>query len=141
RLAPMGTARRERQGREERVAPRRDESNRCVREVLEALARRVPTGRLVLLTDEKKSYGKIASAVFGKRCGHATTPSTLVRSTHNPLFPINTTLAMTRDNCGRLRRRSWLVTKRAARLRDHMALFIAYRNYVRQRFNRDAKSQ
>ena len=27
---------------------------------------------------------------------------------YSALFPINTTIAMSRDNCGRLRRRSWL---------------------------------
>ena len=64
-----------------------------------------------------------------------------MRATHNPLFPINTTLAMTRDNCGRLRRRSWLVSKRADRLQEHLAIFTAYRNYVRRRFNRDASHQ
>ena len=56
------------------------------------------------------------------------------------MFPINTTLAMTRDNLGRLRRRSWLVTKKAERLRQHMILFTVYRNYVRRRFNRDPAS-
>jgi hypothetical protein len=63
-----------------------------------------------------------------------------VRNTHNPLFPINTTLAMTRDNCGRLRRRSWLVTKKAERLQNHLHIFIIYRNYVRRRFNRDKET-
>jgi hypothetical protein len=44
---------------------------------------------------------------------------------------------MTRDNLGRLRRQSWLVTKKGEYLRGHMNLFLVYRNYVRKRFNRD----
>jgi hypothetical protein len=141
RLAPVGSARRLRQDREERSGSRPDESRARVREVLDCLARKVPAGKVVLQTDEKASYATVGRSVFGDRLVHLTTAGTLVRDTHNPLFPINTTLAMTRDNCGRLRRRSWLVTKKAARLQDHLALFTAYRNYVRRRFNKDPETQ
>ena len=137
RLAPVGTARRELQDRDERNGPRPDQSRSCVQAVMTALAERVPKGTFVLRTDQKASYATIAKAVFGERVVHETTAGTLVRSTHNPLFTINTTLAMTRDNCGRLRRKSWLVTKKAERLQNHLLLFTVYRNYVRRRFNRD----
>jgi hypothetical protein len=59
----------------------------------------------------------------------------------NPLFPVNNTITMTRDNCGRLRRDSWLVSKRAEDLRHQLALYVVYRNYVRQRFNHDARHE
>jgi len=137
RLAPIGSARRLRQDREERNGVRPDQSRECVERVLNALARKVATGAILLHTDQKASYAKVAKAVFGDRLTHVTTAGTLVRHTHNPLFPINTTLAMTRDNCGRLRRRSWLVTKLAKYLQAHMHIFTVYRNYVRRRFNRD----
>jgi transposase-like protein len=138
RLAPPGTHRRAMQAAEERRYGRRpDTSNRCVTAVLEHLARRIGDAPLVLRSDMKASYGRIAKKVFGDRVVHETTPGTLVRTAYNPLFPINTTLAMTRDNCGRLRRRSWLVTKRARCLQEHLAIFAVYRNYVRRRFNRD----
>jgi hypothetical protein len=110
-----------------------------VRRVLAALARRVGQGRLVLCTDQKPSYGPIARRIFGDALHHETTAGTLVRATHNPLFPINTTLAMLRDNCGRLRRRSWLVSKKRERLQSQLVLFAVYRNYVRRRFNRDRR--
>src|SRR5262249_16280198 len=96
---------------------------------------------LTLRTDEKASYETLAKQVFGERVRHETTSGTQIRTTFNPLFPINVTLAMTRDNCGRLRRRSWLVTKNKERLRDHLAVFTAYRNYMRRRFNRDARHE
>lgn len=137
RLAKQGSARRARQDRDEQSGPRPDQSNECVRNVLQELARKVPTGKILLRTDQKASYATIAKEVFGDRLVHETTAGTLVRNTHNPLFAINTTLAMTRDNCGRLRRRSWLVTKKAERLQNHLMIFAVYRNYVRRRFNRD----
>ncbi len=137
RLAPAGTARRRRQAWDEGDRGRRpDESSACVYEVLLELDRRIE-GRLTLQTDKKVSYAAIATGVFGDRLRHETTASTRLRATHNPLFPINTTLAMSRDNCGRLRRKSWLVTKVRERLRAQMALWMVYRNYVRRRFNRD----
>ena len=141
RLAPPGSPRRRRQELDElRRGRRPDESRRCVREVLSSLRARI-RGGLGLLTDRKASYAKIARDLFGDRVSHPTTISTRRRDTRNPLFPINTTMAMTRDNCGRLRRRSWLVTRRAARLQDQMAIFTVYRNYVRRRFNRDDPDQ
>ena len=141
RLAPGGTARRRRQEHDEKQnGKRKDESARCVREVLEALKPRIE-GEFGLRTDQKASYGRIARDVFGERVRHETTAGTRIRTTDNPLFPINATLAMTRDNCGRLRRRSWLVTKRAPWLTCQMSLFTVYRNYVRRRFNRDRRNE
>lgn len=135
RLARPGTARRGRQDiMEARHGRRPDESRVCVHKVLSELAARIGDGRIALQTDEKASYGRIARKVFGDRVVHETTAEA-----HNPLFAINTTMAMTRDNCGRLRRRSWLVSKRADGLREHLALFTVYRNYVRRRFNRDPR--
>jgi hypothetical protein len=63
----------------------------------------------------------------------------LPRDTKNPLFAINHTDAMLRDNCGRLRRRSWLVSKKARYLRLQLELFTAYRNWHRKRTNDDEK--
>ncbi|MBL8736544.1 MAG: IS1 family transposase [Planctomycetes bacterium] len=138
RLAAEGTDRRAWQDAEEAASgPRSDESRACVAEVLKQLDRRLGGASLGLLTDEKSSYGTLSREVFGDRVDHQTTSSRVARGTFNPLFPINTTLAMTRDNLGRLRRQSWLVTKERRCLRLHMNLFIVYRNYIRFRFNRD----
>ena len=71
---------------------------------------------------------------------HHTTPSKVPRMDWNPLFPINHTEAMARDLMGRLRRESWLVSKKGWCLDLHLQLFMAYRNYVRTRFNRDRES-
>jgi len=142
RLAPRGTARRRAQEREDRLHGRRpDHSRRCVTAVLRQLERRIRDQPLVLRTDQKASYRAIARQVFAERVVHETTSSRRLRDWRNPLFPINTTLAMTRDNCGRLRRRSWLVTKKRERLQAQLHVFAVYRNYVRRRFNRDRRHQ
>ena len=137
RLAPRGTKRRARQERDERKSGRRpDESNACVERVLGELARRT-TGPLTLRTDEKRSYPVIAKRLLASRVTHLTTSGRAPRTRFNPLFAINITIAMTRDYVGRLRRRSWLVSKKKERLQNHLHIYIAYRNYVRRRFQHD----
>ncbi|MCK5940669.1 MAG: hypothetical protein KAI24_01770, partial [Planctomycetes bacterium] len=137
RLAARGSRRRRRQDADEQRHGRRpDESRACVRRALVELERR-SAGPLTLHSDDKSSYRTLIREVFGGRAEHLTTAGTLRRTTRNPLFPINTTITMTRDNCGRMRRESWLVSKKMRWLRAQMHLFIVFRNYVRQRFNRD----
>ena len=138
RLAPPGLRRRQLQERDEaRRGRRRDRSGACVRATLRALRARLDGGELCLQTDDKASYRSIGREVFGDAVRHETTPGRMARGTFNPLFPINLTLAMTRDNCGRLRRQSWLVTEKRRCLQLHLQLFAAYRNYVRRRHNTD----
>lgn len=55
----------------------------------------------------------------------------------NPLAPVHRIIAMGRDNCGRLRPRSWLATRKRERLVAQLHLFAAYLNLGRRRFNRD----
>jgi transposase-like protein len=126
---------------EARFGPRRDTSRRAVRRTLERgaeLARGLE--RVVLETDEKSTYPVLAREVFGDRLAHATTNSKLARMTWNPLFPINHAEAMLRDLAGRMRRQSWLVSKRRRYLDLGLQLYMAYRNYVRRRFNHDEQS-
>ncbi len=97
--------------------------------------------RVVLETDKKTSYVALAKEAFGiHRLVHYTTSSKLPRDTRNPLFPINHTEAIGRDLMGRLRRQSWLASKKRRYLDLALQIFAAYRNYVRRRFNRDARS-
>ena len=141
RLAPAGTARRRAQDHEERQHGRRpDQSRRCVQKVLKVLEARLRAGALTLRSDQKSSYATLVPEVFGERARHETTSGRDPRTSFNPLFAINVTIAMSRDNNGRLRRKSWLVTKLAEKLRHQLAIFVGYRNYIRQRFNRDPRA-
>lgn len=143
RLAKAGSPRRRWQERDEEKHGRRPDTSRaCVRKTLMALKKRIPEGGTIrLFSDLKSSYTTLAKDVFGAAVTHLRTSSRAARTTANPLFPINTTLAMTRDNNGRLRRKSWLVSKKAERLEQQMHLFVCYRNYVRKRFNSDPAGQ
>jgi transposase-like protein len=138
RLARRGSKRRRRQEAHEQAHGRRaDESRECVRRTLQALKDRIGETRLTVQSDEKSSYRTLVREMFGALAVHESTPGTAARTTHNPLFPINTTVAMTRDNNGRLRRRSWLVSKECKCLIQQLQLFLVYRNYMRRRFNYD----
>ena len=94
-----------------------------------------------LHTDEKSSYPAAARRAFGKeRLVHRTTNSKLARGTWNPLFAINHSEAMVRDLLGRMRRESWLVTKKRRFLDLAIQMWMAHRNFVRSRYNRDEQS-
>jgi len=139
----MSPARRRRLAEEEtRLGRRRDHSRRSVRRTLERAAEiATALSRVLLETDRKASYSSLARAAFGKeRLVHSTTSSRLPRTVSNPLFPINHTEAMARDLTGRLRRESWLASKKRRYLDLGLQLFLAWRNYVRRRFNFDEAS-
>jgi transposase-like protein len=138
RLGPEGSRRRNLQDQEEaKHGVRKDESHACVKTALEQLRRMVGEGPMQVLTDEKSSYRSLIREVFGALAEHSTTPGTDPRTAHNPLFPINVTMAMTRDNNGRLRRKTWLHSKKLDCLIHQLVLFAVYRNYIRKRFNSD----
>ena len=90
-------------------------------------------------TDMKRSYPAVMRKAFGKstRIAHRQVSSKRTRDLSNPLFPINQTEAIARDLMGRLRRQSWLASKKRRYLDLALALFMTWRNLVRRRFNRD----
>ena len=127
---------------EARFGRRRDRSRRSVRRTLERAASLLRPEQIVLLdTDQKTSYVGLAKAVFGRRrLLHRRTSGKLPRTAANPLFPINHTEAVARDLTGRLRRQSWLASKKRRYLDLGLQLHMAYRNLVRRRFNADQES-
>ena len=122
--------------------PRRDRSRPSILRTLRrgaALTRGLEC--VVFESDGKTVYpGLIARAFEGQTVEHIRTSSRLTRDVRNPLFPINQTEAMERDLLGRLRRESWLVSKKAACLDLHLQIYMAYRNFARPRFNRDKET-
>jgi transposase-like protein len=121
---------------------RRSTSRAVCAAVLERAARHCgPDARIALRSDMKRTYPGLARAAFGDRLEqHRQIHSRRRRDPSNPLHRINLTLAVSRDLMGRLRRRSWLATKRREWLDLHLQLFIAYRNWHRPRFNKDDES-
>ena len=121
---------------------RSSESRRVVRAVFERLCALPKDTRsaLCVLTDEKPSYARILKELFprneARTLEHQTTSSTRRRDHTNPLWPINHTLARVRDNVSRLVRETWAAAKKRRWLASHLAIWIAYRNYVRGKTNK-----
>lgn len=127
--------------RAKREGRRQDRSRSCLKRVLRQAAKYCKKlGSVFLDTDEKTLYPPLARRAFGDKLQHARYSSKLVRDTSNPLFPINLTNAMARDLTGRLRRRSWLASKQREFLDLQLNVFMAYRNYVRPRFNQEHRT-
>ena len=121
---------------------RRDASHWSLRRTLRRGSQMASSlSRVLLETDRKTIYAKLAREAFGRdRLVHQTTSSRAPRTSFNPLFAINQTEAIGRDLMGRLRRQSWLVSKKRRYLDLALQLFASYRNYVRRRFNWEACS-
>ena len=126
---------------EQQHGRRPDASRACVRGVLRRFKVLLGGARATLLTDLKSSYATLVHELFGEQLEHSRFSGKLPRTVHNPLFRINLTDAMLRDNLGRLRRRSWLHSKIEPCLALHLQLFACYRNWVRKRTNQDAKGR
>jgi len=145
-IRPRGTmteARKRAIAREEKRLGRRiDHSRSAIRTTLRKGARLCKQLAFILLeTDEKSSYPGHARRAFPKhRIEHRTTNSKCPRTPWNPLFPINHTEARLRDLMSRLRRESWLVTKKRQKLDLHLQLHMTWLNYHRPRHNKDKES-
>jgi len=129
------------QQHELRHGRRQDRGRRCVRRCLGRFRRLLDDRLATLLTDQKALYAALCRRRFGRQVEHCTFSGRAPRTTFNPLFRINLTDAMLRDNNGRLRRRSWLVSKKRNRLLLQLALFQSYRNWARPRTNEDDPGQ
>ena len=119
--------------------PRRSESRKVCAEVLGVAGKHCgPGAKVVLRTDLKSTYPRLAKDVFGERLvEHVQISSRAPRGPSSPLGRINLMFGILRDLVGRLRRRSWLVSKRRTYLQQHLDTFTCYRNYHRPRFNAD----
>jgi hypothetical protein len=118
--------------REARFGPRRSGSRRAVSDCFKTLEEvHTPLTPVVVETDRKSTYPGILREHFGGRLAHSRWSSKAKRDYSNPLFPINHTLAMTRDGISRLVRRSWAASKLRERLEWHAWIWAVWRNYVR----------
>ena len=118
--------------RERLEGKRRSGSRRAVQTCFRYLEHFLSGRRnVVIATDRKTSYAAILREELGARVIHVRHPSRATRNYHNPLFPINHTLAMMRDGLSRLVRRNWGASKRQSWLEWHAWVWVAYRNFIR----------
>lgn len=125
---------------EAKCGRREDRGRNCVRRIFGRMERLLEGRSARLVTDRKSSYAVEARSRFARTVEHVTVSSRRRRDTRNRLFAVNLTAAMSRDNNGRLRRSTWAVSKRRHVLALQLELFVAYRNWHRQRTNRDPRS-
>ncbi len=138
RVSKLGSPRRNWLMRHEREHGKRpDRSRACVRKVLGRLQRLLGNLPADMITDEKPLYAALLRRMFRGQVAQQTVSSRQPRTTYNPLFRINLTEEMLRDNVGRMRRRSWLVSKNQKQLRAHLEVYAAWRNWHRRRTNED----
>ena len=123
--------------------PRKSNSKTAIRRTLERGFKMAgELSQWVIQTDEKTTYPGLIRDVFvdlsePKLVIHETTNSKVVRDTKNPLFPINHTEAKARDLLGRLRRKSWLGSKKRRYLDLAFQALMAWHNFVRSRTNHE----
>jgi transposase-like protein len=129
------------QRHEESYGARVDLSPGACQEVLDRAAAFRPAAPQVRLdTDQKATYPRYAKLAFSEsKLVHRTTPGSSPRNGRSRLAAINLTEAMMRDLGSRVRRESWLTSKKCCYLNLHLGLYIAWRNWVRPRFNRDTR--
>ena len=138
RVARLGSSKRHWLVRHERDHGKRsDRSRASVRKVLGRMQRLLRDQPADMITDEKALYGALIRRMFYGQVHQQTVSSHQPRTTYNPLFRINLTEEMMRDSVGRMRRRSWLVSKSRQQLRAHLEVYAAWRNWHRRRTNQD----
>jgi hypothetical protein len=123
--------------RERVEGKRKNESRAAVERCFRVLEEVRPPGQVLSISsDFKSSYPGVLRDVMSPNYRHFRHSSKTRRDRFNPLFPINHTLAMLRDGLSRLVRRSWGASKQREWLERHAWIWIAYRNYIRDIFNR-----
>lgn len=92
-------------------------------------------------SDEHRSYAPIIEKFFPQAIyrqykgskGCVVGQGELKKIKYDPLFPINHTCAMLRADINRLFRRTWCTSKNMDMLRNHIEIYVAYRNYQLQK--------
>jgi transposase-like protein len=89
-------------------------------------------------SDEHNLYGQAVARFFPHATYHqykggrgaVVGQGELKKLRRDPLFILNHTCAMLRANINRLVRKTWCTTKDPRRLEDHLAIYVAFHNYV-----------
>ena len=76
----------------------------------------------------KEVFPKAVHDTVKSRRAASTGQGELKKGRWDPIFSLNHTAAMFRDNVSRLVRRTWATTKRRDRLGDHMYLYVVWHN-------------
>ena len=115
---------------------RKNESLRARENLFKKLQPFVSKG-VIVQSDQHPHYPDLVKKYF-PGCEHETYKSKrscvtgqgeLKRAKFDPIFKINHTMAMKRDNIGRLVRRSWCTTKKIEKLQDILEIYMYFHNH------------
>jgi transposase-like protein len=112
--------------------------------LLKPLVRRVPAGRtLVLYSDDHPAYRRALRRLRREEgtcppIAHHVTPSTVRRTQHNPLFPVNLADLLLRHGSANHRRETIAFSKRRWAALIRMAVFVVWRNYIKKRREKES---
>ena len=119
----------------EKYGPRRNLSGYARRDLLKTLAPHIAPQATVTCDEHPRYREELEAALTGVNViqhrsvrGSLTGQGELKRTGWDPLFTINHTLAMLRDNIKRLTRRTWCTTKRQSALEDVIAIYVHFHN-------------
>ena len=119
----------------EKYGKRRNRSGAMRKRVLKSVGNVVSPSALITSDEHpryaaeiKKAYPNMVHTQHRSVRGSLTGQGELKRNGFDPLFNINHTLAMMRDNIKRLTRRTWCTTKVANSLGDVIAIYQHYHN-------------
>ena len=119
----------------EKYGPRRDHSGYARRKLLKTLAPNIAPQATVTCDEHPRYHDELKAALRDVSViqhhsvrGSLTGQGELKRTGVDPLFTINHTLAMLRDNIKRLTRRTWCTTKLQSALADVIAIYVHFHN-------------
>ena len=119
----------------EKYGPRRNLSGYARRDLLKALAPHIAPQATVTCDEHPRYREELEAALSDVNViqhrsvrGSLTGQGELKRTGWDPLFTINHTLAMLRDNIKRLTRRTWCTTKQQSALEDVIAIYVHFHN-------------
>jgi len=131
-------SRNKKKARAEGRAERPSDSKQACQAVFRRFAQALKRDAMVSLsTDKKPGYMRWIARACPRVSSHGLISSRRRRDMSNPLAPVNLTFAMLRDGLSRLVRRNWAYSKKRQKLRLHLWIWTAWRNYVRQITNKD----
>ena len=119
----------------EKYGPRPNRSGVARRQLLKTLAPVIDPHATVICDEHPRYFDELKSILSDVNVvqhrsvrGSLTGQGELKRTGWDPLFSINHTLAMMRDNIKRLTRRTWCTTKNPSSLEDVIAIYIHFHN-------------
>jgi hypothetical protein len=102
--------------------------------VQELLTRSLPEGSHVTLrSDEHQAYPMAIRRLKGREIEHERTSSKEIRTTHNPLFPVNLADLLLRHSSANHKRETIAFSKRRQGALYRAAIWIVWRNYIKSR--------